>query len=97
MWPRTSMLAQTKTAVEALLKAGYHRSEFTVRTPRNWRGEYGLPTITVWAEKEVQLTRLDDCIKAGLRVTRYISKDGIREGFPGYVLSAKPGVEIVYF
>lgn len=90
------MLEQTKTAVEALLKAGYRRSEFTVRTPRNKHGEYGLPTITVWAEKEIQLARLDAVIQAGLRVTRYISKDGTRESFPGYAL-AKPGVEIVDF
>ena len=90
------MFAQTKTAIEALLKAGDHRSDFTVRTPRNKHGAYGLPTITVWAKKEIQLARLDAVIQAGLRVTRYISKDGTRESFPGYALE-KPGVEIVNF
>ncbi len=41
------MISQTKYAIQKLIKAGFKRSEFQVRTPKNKYGEWGEATIYI--------------------------------------------------
>ena len=85
------MLIQTKQAVDALLNAGYNRSEFCCRTPRNSRGEYELPRILVWASKERQLELAEAVAAAGLNVYVYKNKATGHYGWPAYELAYNGG------
>lgn len=70
------MIHQTKEVIKMLKQAGYQRSEFRVRTPKNAAGEYGMPQITVLASKEVQMQKLAAVIRAGLGVTLLVTSTG---------------------
>jgi hypothetical protein len=62
------MLEQTKRAIEALKAAGLKRSEFSVRTPMNSRGEYEETIIMLRAPRERQVEVVPAIVEQGLGV-----------------------------
>ena len=77
------MLIQTKQAIDALKKAGFARSEFSVRAERNVFTyesrqivEHGLAQISLNVSLERKLNMIDAMLKVGISVTKWTRKDG---------------------
>ncbi len=71
------MLEQTRRAIEGLKAAGFERSEFKVRTPRNSRKEYEDTVITIYASREKQIAAIPALLASGdFDVIRYFRADG---------------------
>ena len=78
-----AMLIQTRDAINSLKAAGFKRNEFRVRTERRRFihlaqevVEYGDAIITIWANRERQLSLVDAMIENGLDVILYRKPDG---------------------
>ena len=84
-------IIQSQRMIDALKKAGYKRSEFQVRTARqycgrDWRGrpayEYGDAQILVFASKERQFELLEAVAQQGIDIVICVL-DG-RNCYPSY-------------
>lgn len=91
---------QAKRAIQALLKAGYKRDEFSVRTKIHRLGsgrgqyEYGDPTIIVWADKERQMELAPKVVEQGIGVQIDVECSTGRVFYPHYIPDAQdPKIE----
>ena len=76
------MLPQTKDNIEKLKEAGFERSNFSVRTPCNSKGEYEKTRITLNTEAEKKVPeKAEELKEKGYRVFVVEKEDKENYGF----------------
>lgn len=79
----STMLEQTKRTIETLKKAGFKRSEFSVRTPMDHKHEYASTRINIKCRVDPSRHNIQALVDDGLEVTQYVgfSEDRRKQTF----------------